>query len=272
MIDHVASFASVSENTITTIMKSNEYNLFFESVNRGQANKDEFHRLAAFVTRQLHQKTHPSVIYIAGGQYPLFSWHQIDNENQSTSQSPKIDLFTAEIRWDDKAKAAYSDCFGGVSHLVSKKLYPVLTSTPGKDLADNAQKDFAMENIQTLLELRSRTSAINDPKCLENLTLKATELLRHQFYRRFILGFLVAGHNIGVTLFSREGVFVGAPKDFRTTPLLVRCIVATLNWDFRQKAFSPTSVMSRSFLSLSNRRIQARNSILRFSSRPSGRL
>ena len=168
------------------------------------------------------------MIYIASGQYPLFSWHQIDNENQSTSQSPKIDFFTAEIRWDDKAKAAYSNCFGGVSHLVSKKLYPVLTSTLGKDLADNAQKDFAMENIQTLLELRSRTSAINDPKCLENLTFKATELLRHQFYRRFILGFLVAGHNIRVTLFSREGVFVGAPKDFRTTPLLVRCIVATL--------------------------------------------
>lgn len=65
-----------------------------------------------------------------------------------------------------------SDCFEKASRLVSKKLYQVLTSTPGNDLADNDQKDFAMEDIRAILELESKTAAINELKCLENLTLK----------------------------------------------------------------------------------------------------
>lgn len=55
---------------------------------------------------------------------------------------------------------------------MSKKLYQVLTSTTGNDLADNDQKDFAMEDIRAILELESKTAAINESKCLENLTLK----------------------------------------------------------------------------------------------------
>lgn len=112
---------------------------------------------------------------------------------------------------------------------MSKELYQVLTSTPGNDLADNAQKDFAMEDIRTILDLESKTASINESKCLDNLTLKATELLGYQFHRRFILGFLVAGNMIQVILLSREGVFVGTPACFMDTTLLVRCLAATLS-------------------------------------------
>lgn len=45
---------------------------------------------------------------------------------------------------------------------MSKKLYQVLTSTTGNDLADNDQKDFAMEDIRAILELESKTAAINE--------------------------------------------------------------------------------------------------------------
>lgn len=74
---------------------------------------------------------------------------------------------------------------------LSGKLYQILTSTPGNDLADNAKKDFAMEDI-TLLELKSKTTLINDAKCLENLNLKnlkAIELLRQfkRFYKEINL-------------------------------------------------------------------------------------
>lgn len=71
---------------------------------------------------------------------------------------------------------------------LSGKLYQVLTSTSGNDLADNAKKDFAMEDI-TLLELKSQITLINDAKCLENLNVKATELLRQfkRFYKEIHL-------------------------------------------------------------------------------------
>ena len=85
-----------------------------------------------------------------------------------------------------------------------------------------------MEDIRIILELNSKTAAMNETKCLENITLKATELLRYQFYRRFMLCFLVPGSKIRVILFSRERVFVGAPACFMDTVLLVRCIAATL--------------------------------------------
>lgn len=45
------------------------------------------------MTRQLRQKTHPSVVYVAGGRY-------------------------IKIKWDDEAKTVHSDCFDGVFRLV----------------------------------------------------------------------------------------------------------------------------------------------------------
>lgn len=36
-----------------------------------------------------------------------------------------------------------------------------MTSTLGNRLADHARKDFAMEDIRNLLELKSKTTAIN---------------------------------------------------------------------------------------------------------------
>lgn len=86
-----------------------------------------------------------------------------------------------------------------------------------------------MEDIRTVLELKSKTATMNESKCLGNLTLKAAELLSYQFHRRFILGFLVAGDKIRIILYSREGVFVESPACFMKTTLLVRCIAATLS-------------------------------------------
>ena len=228
MIDYVASLASLPEQTISTIMKSEEYSLFLKSINQGRVNEHQFHVLVTFITRQVQKETQLSVIYVAAGQYPLFTGrNQADKENQPTSL--KIDFFTAKIKWSEETKAVHSDCFDGASRLLSKRLHEVLTNTSEADLANNAQKDFAMEDIRTLLELKSKTAAINESKWLENLTLKATELLRYQFHRRFILGFLVAGNKIRVILFSREGIFMGAPACFMETTLLVRCIAATVS-------------------------------------------
>lgn len=230
MIDHLASLGSLPEKTISTIIKSEQYSLFLKSVNQGRTNEHQFHMLATLITRQVQKETQSSVIYVAAGQYPLFTCRsQVDKVNQPTSTSLKIDFFTAKIKLNEDTKAVYSDCFDGTSRLLSKNLHKALTNTSGTDLATNAQKDFAMEDIRTVVELKSKTIAINESKCLGNLALKAAELLRYQFHRRFILGFLVAGEKIRVILFSREGVFIGAPAYFMKTTLLVRCIAATVS-------------------------------------------
>lgn len=202
MIDYVTSLTSLLEQTISAIMMLEEYSLFLKSVNQGRVNEHQFDVLVIFITRQVQKETQLSVIYVVARQYPLFTGrNQADKENQPISF--KIDFFTAKIKWSEKNKAVHSDCFDGASWPWSKRLHEVLTNTLETDLANNAQKNFAMEDIQTLLKLISKTATINESKCLENLTLKATELLRYQFHWRFILGFLVAGNKIRVILFSR---------------------------------------------------------------------
>ena len=123
MIYHVASLASLPEETISTIMKSDEYDLFLKSVNQGRVNEHRFHMLAALMTRQLQKKPNPSVIYVAGGHCPLFSRHKVDKENQPTSTSLKIYFFTTKIKWDDETKAFHSDCTYKASSLGNKS-YP----------------------------------------------------------------------------------------------------------------------------------------------------
>lgn len=176
------------------------------------------------ITQELPKKSNLSVIYVAAGLWPLFSFHNVDDKKQS----PKIDFFTTRIKRDVQTNKVYSECFDGISHPVRQQLRQLCPNTPGDYLVDNSTRDFAMENIGTILELKSRTSVINETRWLENLSIKATEVLRCQFHRRFILGFLVASSKIRVVLISREGVFVGAPANFLDNTLLVHCVVATL--------------------------------------------
>lgn len=153
---------------------SNKYNLFLESINSGRANEVWFHRLTTFVSLELQKKSHPFVILKT--RFSLHYDHQkyiISPPRLEEMTSPK--LFTLIV----------------LTRSLSGKLYQILTSTPGNDLADNAKKDFAMEDI-TLLELKSKTTLINDAKCLENLNLKnlkVIELLRQfkRFYKEINL-------------------------------------------------------------------------------------
>lgn len=142
MIDHLASLSSLPEETISTIMKSEEYSLFLKSVNQGRANEHQFHMLATLITREVQKDTKSSVIYVAAGQYPLFTCRShVYTVNQPTS-SFKIGFFTAKFKLNEDTKAVYSACFDGASRLLSKNLHKALADTSGTDLATNAQKDF----------------------------------------------------------------------------------------------------------------------------------
>lgn len=70
--------------------------------------------LITLITRQVQKKTQLSMIYVAVGQYPLFTYRsQLDKVNQPISTSLKIDFFTAKINVNEDTKAVYSDYFSG---------------------------------------------------------------------------------------------------------------------------------------------------------------
>jgi Fungal protein kinase len=88
---------------------------------------------------------------------------------------------------------------------------------------------FTWDDVQILWEVKSSTE-INNSSVLSNLILKATEVLRYQSHRQFILGFLVCGTQLRMFRFDRSGIFAGLPADFGSGDVivLVKCILAGL--------------------------------------------
>src|SRR5437773_6032660 len=63
----------------------------------------------------------------------------------------------------------------------------------------------AWEDVQILWELKSSQEP-GHSEALGNLILKASEGFRFQWYRRFVLGFLVFGNQMKMFLFDRSAV------------------------------------------------------------------
>lgn len=119
------------------------------------------------------------MIYIIVEQWPSFFWHyKVDNKKQS----PKIDFLTTKIKQNIETNEVCFKCFDRVSHLIDQKLYQLLANTSKNYLVDISIRNFAMESIKTILELKFKTSMINETRLLENLNLKAIKILRCQFY------------------------------------------------------------------------------------------
>src|SRR2546430_8120672 len=63
---------------------------------------------------------------------------------------------------------------------------------------------FTWDDVQLLWEIKSSSDEINNSKVLFNLILKATEVLRAQWHRRFVLAFLVCGKFMKMLRFDRS--------------------------------------------------------------------
>ena len=69
---------------------------------------------------------------------------------------------------------------------------------------------FAWDDVQVLWEVKL-SNDINKPQTLSNLILKATEVLRFQWCRHFIIGFLVCGRKLKAARLDRSRILVGLP-------------------------------------------------------------
>ncbi|KAI9853749.1 MAG: hypothetical protein M1813_001817 [Trichoglossum hirsutum] len=89
---------------------------------------------------------------------------------------------------------------------------------------------FTWDDVQVLWEVKS-SKDINNPQTLSNLILKAAEVLRFQWYRRFVLGFLVCGKQLKIVWLDRSRVLVGSPVDIGSGDgaiVLIKSILAAL--------------------------------------------
>ena len=64
---------------------------------------------------------------------------------------------------------------------MSKKLQQLLANTLTNYLVNNSIRNFVMENIKTILELKSKIFMINKTRLLKNFNLKAIKILKCQF-------------------------------------------------------------------------------------------
>ncbi|KAI9861226.1 MAG: hypothetical protein M1813_005399 [Trichoglossum hirsutum] len=89
----------------------------------------------------------------------------------------------------------------------------------------SASEYFTWDDLSTLWEVKS---SADDATCaLSNLILKATETLRFQWQRHFLLAFLVCGTSLRMVRCERSCVLVGASVDFGgDAQVLVKCLVA----------------------------------------------
>ena len=104
-------------------------------------------------------------------------------------------------------------------------------------------KCFGYKDVRSLWELKSLTSKINITKWLKNLQLKATDVLRFQFHRQYVIGFLGAGVKIRVAIFGRKGQFIGYPANYINRTELVSRLVADLMASETELGFFPEGIL-----------------------------
>ena len=105
-------------------------------------------------------------------------------------------------------------------------------TTPSGPLLHN-DGSFTWEDVQVLFEIKNISmNRIDKRKVWGNMILKAAEVLRYQWYRKFVLGFLVCQGEVCMFRVDRSCVLVSQPVDIgeskTTTSTLVSCILASL--------------------------------------------
>ncbi|KAI9861196.1 MAG: hypothetical protein M1813_005369 [Trichoglossum hirsutum] len=91
----------------------------------------------------------------------------------------------------------------------------------------NPSNRFTWDDLITFWEVKSSPDTFNHTTVLSNLILKATETLRFQWQRCFLLVFLVCGTSLRMVRCERSYILVGAPVDFSgDAEVLVKCLIA----------------------------------------------
>ncbi|MCJ1347295.1 hypothetical protein MMC31_005518 [Peltigera leucophlebia] len=224
LIEFITSLGK--QSAVPSILESKEYSDFVASCGRGTSNESQFHAH--------YKKEH-------------------FDESASTNIALKPDFFTAKVMQDKQSQKYKPDSLyvpsqstctpQDTKHPVQEEKSPLL-----QPLLLKSENCFGFEDVRSLWELKSSTAEINITKWLKNLQFMAAEVLRFQFYRQYIIGFLVAGVKIRVAVFSREGQFLGTPVDYTNGTELLVCLVADLTASETELGFPPERFLSYSNL------------------------
>ncbi|KAI9779421.1 MAG: hypothetical protein M1839_007386 [Geoglossum umbratile] len=207
-------------------------------------NENEFGALVSAITSKLGGKAY--VLYVRSGDRNMLprSRDPRDREDENRSKGLKPDFFTTRVKH-------IGNCYLPQSH--SAFLNPI--PPEGKSRRSQKEMDpreqrpsttilqpefllynngsFTWEDVGVLWEVKSTLmSKIERREVWANMILKATEVLRYQWYRTFVLGFLVCGTEVCMFRVDRSCVLVSRNVDIRgvetTNSILVRSILATL--------------------------------------------
>ncbi|KAI9771014.1 MAG: hypothetical protein M1839_002982 [Geoglossum umbratile] len=231
---------------------------FIKRTETGETIGGNFAALASAVALTLDKRV--DVQYVQSGSGPMYA----RTDENSEDKVFKPDFFTSKIR-QGHLPGSYSailDTKSDRSRLIPALRIlipsPILTPPHGRAISSRRNKSNKGPHLPRSQQApQTPCSAIVIPfvgkmsrcsgksrdctrreadwrKLWGRLILKATEVLRYQWYRNFVLGFLVHGVCIRMFRIDRSGVIVSGPMvPFHggfgeTTPILIRCILACL--------------------------------------------
>ncbi|KAH0551525.1 hypothetical protein GP486_007258 [Trichoglossum hirsutum] len=186
-----------------TISQIAEVRTFVRTAGLGVVNEDEFSAMIGAVFRrlvvaeELEFEGGDGVRYMRSGSNGMHAqmhghpWVEDGGVPRDRRFALKPDFFTARVRgvagewapWRDKEMEKERTASSSLPTLPP----PVLTNTSNR---------FAWDDPHVLWEVKSSADTLNATPVLSNLILKATETLRFQWQRHFVLVFLVCGTSL----------------------------------------------------------------------------
>lgn len=85
--------------------------------------------------------------------------------------------------------------------------------------------EHCWEEVEVMWELKSNEKRINNEEDISTLALKATEVMRVQWGRRFVIGIFACGTRWRLCWFDRAGGVTHHPFDIKSNPQLFACCV-----------------------------------------------
>ncbi|KAI9861197.1 MAG: hypothetical protein M1813_005370 [Trichoglossum hirsutum] len=252
---------SMEENWIafanTTLRQMPELAAFVETVGKGSKNENEFADLvSAIESRVATRKGKRDVQYVQSGANPMLprmkALAYIEGYGSQQNPGLKPDFFTCNsstrvLGLLRTLNPHTSELEPGVDTTSRKRRRSThlrnnqeegSTSDPGSASADTSspvtrnEGFYNWEDVSVLWEVKNtREPNLDKRKEWGNLILKATEVLRYQWHRTFVLGFMVCGKQMRMFWFSRSYVLISQLTDIQgeqNTSVLVRCILACL--------------------------------------------
>ena len=213
---------------------------FINTIGKGKSNEDEFSQLVsdicAFLSSSSLPLPKPDIRYVYSGQHLMrhrtaaHPW-MTGHNSPSNRFGLKPDFFTAWVRAGEvtgqyEPASLSARLYVNKTSLPPRRSHRLVSDKASPGVIRNDKGVFAWDDINVLLEIKSLWNAKNEQEILSNLVLKATEVFRFQWQRRYVLGISICGSRVRIVRCERSGVFLGQVQEAEDT--LVQCILASL--------------------------------------------